>query len=261
MADVIGQSFLVNLYHIPLARFFKRFSSYRTLNGKLIPLTVIYGTPQSAFRKIWARENGKMRLPVLNLHAASNRRLFNREPITGGYNIPVVASWDHTRKSMLVTKPPMQYEITYNVNLFTTNYKERDHIWYQIYSCFSQGDLHLTYYPDNSDRSNYIHYPIRLLEDFNDETDIEGLDLSENRDIIRSSFAINGQATVPFPAFERKYVENITVAETGHYDLPDTPTEDDVRFIKYGNTATAIDEEFCLEILDGNPDGRGTITP
>lgn len=222
--------YLFGPYIIELAKFFKKFESYivdhdeflreRDDDGLKVPnprykknhkLQVFYGTPREAYRQAYERFNGKIKTPMLNFYIPNWNRMKQRQPIIGR---KIDAYNPTTEKFEISYKAPIQFEVTYSITLFTTNNTERDHILYQLYTHAGFENFSLQY-KDTSEESKqwigrkWIFMPFKFMEDFSDETELEGLAAQETRDIIRTSFTMMGESVVPFEPKEVNPVKAI----------------------------------------------------
>ena len=245
--------FLFREYFVQIAKYFKQIKSYRiddiktevsddgkTINNEnynqLRKLQVIYGTPRAAFRSFLKRHNGMMKLPVLNFVAIDLERRTDKEP-TGARTFYV----DKEKAVAHVQRPPMQFDLTYQFYLYTEGVKEREHVLYQIYTLFPRGEISLIYKdPTNPDNEDYIFMPLKLESNMADESELEGLDEKETRDVMRTQFTVHGQSIVPYPTREYPAIKSVYFIDTSKGESSD------------GNNVTEIGYDFVEETEDGH---------
>lgn len=194
----ILQQYLWGPYIVSIFNFLKNnFTNNITWDPIMQPksLTVTYGVPRAAFRFIQQTNNGKVVLPVINFYISDSRRLLERERVNtilwSQYEYDPV---DHT---ITATRNPQHWSISFSFNLWTNNMRERDFIMHNLLQFFPLGTISLIYYQDRkivngkeviTDKNNYLLIPIIWDGGFNDETNIESLEMIDTRDAIKTTF-------------------------------------------------------------------------
>ena len=190
--------YLFGDYFLEIAKYFSQIQSYRVDEeiDEYIPLQVFYGTPGAAYRRAYETNNGKIKLPMLSFFASDWKRVPGMEPIlsTGlkaNYN-----TLDKENKTIILEQVPMKFEVTYTVNLWTSNDTERDDLHYKINLMFPRGEISLVARnnPDNPDY--FLFMPLKFDGAFKDETELEEKE-SQTRSIVKTSFNMTGSSTLP----------------------------------------------------------------
>lgn len=193
--------YLFGIYIIELGRFFKGIYSNFQIGANDTPLKaqVFFGAPRAAFRYYMEQFNGVIKLPMINYSISNAERKPEYEKIVylsaGSEN-----RLDPNSKGSIMRFPSI-FEITYQVDLWTNNLRERDYMMHKIINKMPMGgEAWLSYYPD---KENYPHdflpMPHRLDLTFKDETELDNLGEKETRDRIRTSFTITcSRAFVPY---------------------------------------------------------------
>lgn len=184
---------LFGRYYLELAKFFKGFKSYRKENNQFEDLRVIYGTSTAAFKRVYDTVNGQMNLPFLNFKATGFQRQGSQEnPFVRLRGQPFNNNTQVTRE-----RANQQWDVQFNVNLYTSGYQERDDMMYKILTQFEGiGEMYLKYYKDLQDPTTIRWAHVTIDEEWADETDIETLPEKETRDIVRSSFTMHLKSAV-----------------------------------------------------------------
>ena len=190
-------------YFREIKKFFKGFSDYK---GNQIQ--VYFGTPQSAFRDN-ASKNGKTILPMLNFHAVSWNRKPEREPVNTFFTMH--ERTDRTTGKTFVGRAPMVFEVNYQVSLWTNTYNERDDLMYKFYTQFIRGELSLLVPVEEAGIQDFLFMPLKIQDDFSDDTELEAGDPKETRDVIRTSFNMIGESLVPYELCEYDVVKEILI--------------------------------------------------
>ena len=214
---MVNPPFLYHLfgtYIIELGRFFKgKFTDFK-IHESHDPLTcqVFFGTPRAAFRHYFDKFNGQIVLPMINYHLIDIERKVEFEPV-GNYILKSYESYDPVTGKMLLMKPPGVFEITYNINLWNNDNRERDYMLHTLFNAFPKGEVSLIYYPDINNKTVQLLMPHKMELSTADETELEGLDQSETRDKIKTSFVIRCiRAFVPYDAKETEIVGYVSFA-------------------------------------------------
>ena len=203
-------------YIIEIAKLFQlNFRDFQaTPSAPITPLQIRYGTPRAAFRYWYKRFNGQMILPSMNFFGIDSRRRYDRECPNPRLFTSDKRSYNTANKTVVVNRPPMHFEITYQFSLYNNNGRERDAMIHKIMQWFYRGQCSLRWYPDKTNYPDvFLFMPLSLEETVSDETDMEGLDEKETRDIIKTNFNIISQAVVPFDYLEIPAVSRILVDE------------------------------------------------
>jgi hypothetical protein len=147
-----------------------------------------------------------MRLPLLNFVTVDWIRNVSKEPV----GQRVFGSMDPVTKTVQTSRPAMHFDLTYSCSLFCSDYKERDHVLYQLYCAFPRGEVSLIYRdPLGKTEEDYIFMPLKLDDNMVDATELENSDMKETRDVIRTDFTMHGQSVVPYPSKEVKAIEHV----------------------------------------------------
>jgi len=220
MIEEVLPQYLWGIYVLELYDFFKVHFQTIKWNNEMTPLTlqIVYGTPRAAFRYLQNKFNNKIVLPMLNFWEAENQRDKTRERI--GIHIWDPDSYDPVTKTVAMTRAPMHYDVTWSFNLWTNTLRERDCIIHELLQCFPLGEMSLVYFPDTSivngqkvinDKTSYLLMPLKLSDNIANETNIEGLEMKETRDAIKTTFTISAHTIVPFnvyrvPVYDKIYI-------------------------------------------------------
>lgn len=200
------------IYFLELGKYFKdKFQSFKIFqNGDEINCQVFFGTPRAAFRFFQKRFNGLMKLPLINYHNTS----MTEKPEFERPNAWVYSqkSYNPITKTYETMKAPKKFEISYSVVLWNNTYRERDYMIHAMLNDFKQGLLNLAYYPDiNNYPDAVLIMPIKLDGSISDETEIEGLEPTQTRDNIKTSFTLTGEAFLPYESYQVNATEWIGV--------------------------------------------------
>lgn len=208
---------------VTILKFFRdNIDSYVMQDGSQEKLRVAYGTPHAAFRRIFSDENvnGKPNLPYMNFWAMEFRRVRSHENPFVRYTI---INPDGT---VSIGRAPQWYEISLQFSLWTSSYKSRDDVLAQYLRFFPGQDIFLPYYPDP------VNYPdierivqIELDESITDETELEGLEERETRDVVRTVWTGTiKNATLPYLSCDANLIESIQI-EPSLKDEPGTESK------------------------------------
>jgi len=195
--------FLFGIYIIELGKLFKdKFANFKILpNGQDLTAQVFFGTPRAAFRH-YTKKNGMIVMPMINYWIVDVERKPEFEPAY--VMLYDKASYDSTSGNTQIMRAPGVFNITYNVNIWNNNQRERDYMFHAIYNTFPKGEAHLIYFPDLTNHpKTFLQMPHKMELAVTDETDVEGLEQSETRDKIKTSFVIRCErAFVPYDVIE-----------------------------------------------------------
>lgn len=251
-------------YIVEIAKLFKyRFINFQTTTAAdVTPLNVYYGTPRAAFRYFLKKFNGVMILPVANFFGVDYRRRFDKECANPHLTMSDKRSYDPIDGTVTVTKPPMHFDITYQFSIYNNTMRERDRMIHGIMQIFPRGGCSLRWFPDKEDFPwIFLFMPLRIEESFIDETEIEGLEQKETRDIIKTNFNLISSAVLPYDVFRVPAVHHVLVSEYVEEDYREglvrinLQLEDDVSWHTYfvpktvgvvfsGNSTVAIDDYY-----------------
>lgn len=226
-ANRIGFSPMFGNYFLELQKFLASFRTFKkdssTGNYNEISPVVIMGTPTAAYRAIFPaqsnvdennpkQKNGQVNLPVINFIAQDFRRIFAQENpyarATNGRRSSATAI-----ETVEVFRAPQQWEITYQVSIWTEGYKQRDDLLSRIFTTFRGGDVGLIFYPDKSAYPDlFIPFEYRIDEQVNDETNLEELQEKEGRKFVRTSFVIRGKSQLHYDTLDVPLIKSIEVA-------------------------------------------------
>lgn len=228
-------------YIIELAKLFRlRFKDFKlTPQGDDLSLQVFYGTPRAAFRYWYERFNGQLILPLLNFHGADMRRRYDKECPNIHLRLYTMDEFSHYDGKVSTTYSPMHFDVTYSFSLYNNSYRERDKIIHKIMQLFARGQRSIRWYPDPENYPKiFLFMPLQLDESINDETEIEGLDQNETRNIIRTNFTIVSQAVVPYdviriPAVTEFIINNKINENYEHYGFVSINQELGNRYYDY----------------------------
>lgn len=230
MIEEVLPHYLWGIYILELHKFFVQHFSIIKWNNTMTPLSlqVVFGTPRAAFRYLQDKFNGKITLPMLNYWEAENQRDKVRERI--GIHLWDEDSYDPVDNTVAMTRAPMHFDITFSFNLWTNTLRERDCIIHELLQCFPLGEMSLVYYPSETttngvttieDTSSYLLMPLKLSDNITNETNIEGLDMKETRDAIKTVFTISAHTIVPFNVYRVPVMKQFTLA----HEMDDSVTE------------------------------------
>lgn len=222
--------YLFSQQFIALGKFFSDFTSFRTETSTIgstteVPeiLRVLYGTPSAAFRRIFnvdptnvvanqATVNSKPNLPVLNFFCASFKRIYAQENSfvrLSGTADNIYKDY-HGQKVNAAGRAAQHWQCTLQCSLWTNSYKTRDDMISKIVLSFPGSELYLSYQPNASEFPNEaLWIPVRMEEDIEDVTEIEGFSEKETRDIIRTNFTLTMQCVLAYETKLPPYIENI----------------------------------------------------
>ncbi len=155
--------------------------------------------------------NGKTVLPMLNFWIANPKRDLTREKVAV-YLVDYEA-YDPIDNTVAITRNPAHYDVTFSFNLWTNDNRERDFIMHKIIQTFPMGEMSLVYYPDKTNFNNYLLIPLKLSEDFNDETSIESMEMKETRDAIKTTFQITAHCIVPYNVFRVPIITKFDISD------------------------------------------------
>lgn len=258
--------YLFSQQFIELGKFFADFKSFRTETSQIgsvtqVPevLRVLYGTPAAAFRRIFnidpnnlvanqATVNNKPNLPVLNFHCASFKRIYSQENpfvrLTGTVNN--IYKDYHGQKVNATMRAPQHWECTLACALWTDSYKTRDDMISKIVLSFPGSELYLQYQPNASEfPDEALWIPIRMEENIEDATEIEGFTEKETRDVIRTNFTLVMQCVLAYETTLNPYIENI------QFNLYEKPRDEDNGILIPGGYQLHVlsAEPFSFEII------------
>lgn len=201
---------LFGIHIFEIRKFFiDRFKAFKVnaTQDNTSELQVFYGTPRAAFRFQEKDNNGKIILPSLNFFIFdANRNLVKSRP--------VILTNEHTINevdgTIEVMRAPMHFDVNLSFNLFCNNNRERDYIMTELFQSMPLGDMWLHWFPDITNHPDInMAIPLKLDETFSDETEIEGLDMKDTRDVIRTTFQMQMQAMVPMKIYKLPVVKRI----------------------------------------------------
>lgn len=245
-----GFSFLFGSYLINISDFFKKFKSFRIAdidefgNVKYEPLRVIYGLPQAAYKKIALEQQNKVsKLPILNFWCSDFERLVSREnpfcrvPLKGKYVKEGKNKYNGNTTFIGVTNDPQSWNLTFQVSLWTSSQKERDDLVSKILLYFKGGTLYLPWFPDPLDPENIFWQEVRMELNFNDETEVEGVDEKDVGNLVRTTFILRSTTTLPYFIFWIPAIKSIQINDetfiTNDFLRMDVITENGVEPLKY----------------------------
>lgn len=201
MADNLFPHYLFGNYVVEIAKLFKyRFMNFQTTSqAPITPLQVYYGTPRAAFRYWYQKFNGQLILPLLNFYGIDYRRRFDKECPNTRLTLSDPRSYDPESGTVTATFPPMHYDVTYQFSIYNNNMRERDKLIHKIQQLFPRGSCSIQWYPDPEDFPDiFLFMPLTIDESFSDETEVEGLDQDETRNVIRTTFNMISSAVLPY---------------------------------------------------------------
>lgn len=234
---------LFGIYFITLSRFFKGIKSYKEQDGEQETLRVIYGTPAAAFKAAFDITNGKMDLPVLNFKMMDAKR-------NGSFENPFARVRGirlNNNEEITTERAVQKYDLQFNFILWTSSYKTRDDLMAKILRSFEGvGEMYLNYLRDPSDPQNVSWAHFKFEENWQDETDLEGLPEKETRDIIRTGFQITQtNALLEYYGWINNSVQSIQLNEK---TLASSSNEDDVNRQYRINILSNPNEDLVFEI-------------
>lgn len=241
-------------YIIEIAKLFRlTFQSFKiTPTGDNLSLQVFYGTPRAAFRYWYKRFNGNLQLPLLNFHGADMRRRFDKECPNIHLTVSALDHYSNTDGKVSVTYSPMHFDITYTFSLYNNSLRERDYLIHKIMQLFARGQRSLRWYPDTNNYPDiFVFMPLSLEEGITDETEIEGLDQNETRDIIRTNFTIVSSAVVPYDIYRIPAVKTIlvdSVIKSGDFEDSNIIYHDSVYFYDFISQGNILEISGNCEI-------------
>lgn len=203
-------------YVVEISKLFKyTFKGFKTTStASVSPLNVYYGTPAAAFRYFYNKFNGVMVLPVMNFIGVDYRRRYDKEVPSQDLRIYDKRSYNPANGTIAYMRPPMQFDVTYQFSLYNNNLRERDRMVHQIMQMFPRGGCSLRWYPDKIDYPDvFLFMPLRLEENFTDETEYDGLEQKETRDQIKTNFNIISSAVVPYDMIHIPIIHKLIIDE------------------------------------------------
>jgi len=203
MAQQAFPYYLFGNYVIELGRYFKNTFKNFQIQPNDTPITaqVFFGAPRAAFRYYMEQFNGLIKLPMINYNIANaERKVEYEKPVY----IHAPQSFNPATGTMNIMRFPSIYEVTYQVDIWNNNLRERDMMMHRIINSFPMGDAWLIHYPDKVNYPDtWLPMPHRLDLTFKDETELDNLDIKETRDRIRTSFTITcTRVFVPYMVYE-----------------------------------------------------------
>jgi len=201
---------LFGLHIAEIAKFFRdRFREMKVnyTQNNTTSLQVAYGTPRAAFRWNIQRFNGKVILPMLSFFIFDyNRNGALNRPV----NLYTYDSIDEVNGTILGMRAPMHFTLNINFNLFTNNNRERDLIMHNLFQSMPLGDMWLHHFPDPINHPDIVlAIPLQMDDSVADETEIEGLDVGETKDVVRTVFNMQAKCIIPMKTFEVPIVRKI----------------------------------------------------
>ncbi len=205
--------YLFGIYVLEISKFFEtRFNNNIIWDStaKASTLQVWYGTPRAAFRYMYTKFNNKIVLPMMNFFIAGTKRDLTREK-TAVY-LWDDESYDPVDNTVAIMRNPAHFDVTFSFNLWTNDNRERDFIMHKIFQSFPMGELSLVYFPDPKVRSNYLLMPLKLSDEFADESNIEGQEMKETRDAVKTTFQLTAHAIVPYNVYRVPVITRFDVS-------------------------------------------------
>jgi len=212
IVNPIYQYYYFGIYSLEMGKFLKDiFSGFRLKpGGDIINSQVFFGVPQAAIRFYQEKFNGQILLPMVNFYVTDtirkpqferpNIRLWSKET----YN-PTEGKYEFTRA-------PMRFDITYSINMWNNSMRERDYMLHNFNTKLIQGGTSLIYYPDYANYPEvFLAMPIMVDGNFNDETEVEGLEVKETRDRVKTSFTIKCEALLPYKAYVPSSIDGVPI--------------------------------------------------
>ncbi len=180
---------LFGIYILEIGKFFNdHFKEFKVnaYQNNTNSLQVTYGTPRSAFRYMLETNNGKMKLPLLSFYMVDYNRI-------NAMNRPMwlftPETIDEAKGTIDGMRAPAHFSLNINFNLYTNNYRERDYILTELFQCMPLGEMWLHSYPDIDNHPDVVlAVPLKMDDTVSDETTIEGLDMKDVRDVVRTVF-------------------------------------------------------------------------
>lgn len=236
-------SFLFADYFIELANHWSRLGTFRYKKSPEVEkekemLTVIYGQPNSAYRRLFQPDNinSQIYLPVLNFYMSDARRIRERQnPYASWTQYDGVDGAYRHRAGQV-------YELTYTCSLWTDSNKVRDDILSQIIRDFNTS-LNLRHFP-NDDERDYVWFSWSMPENFSDTTDLELIPEKSTVKFRRMDFTLTGESVVPLESKWSKAIKNIQV-DTKVLDYLDVETKNQFK-VELLPTATPENPEFVI---------------
>ncbi len=236
-------SFLFADYFIELARHWSRIQTFRykksPLQEKEIEqLSVIYGQPNSAYRRLFQPDenNKQVYLPVLNFYMSDARRIRERQN--------PYASWTQYdgQGGAYRHRAGQVYELTYTCSLWTNDNKTRDDVMSQILRDFNTS-LNLRHFPIDGD-PKFVWFSWSMPENFSDTTDLELIPEKSTVKFRRTDFTLTGEAVVPLDSKYSKAITNIQV-DTNVMEMFDGETKTQYK-VELLPTSTLENPEFVV---------------
>lgn len=210
MLNTIHEFWGTSIASFELGRFFKlKFKSFymfdpATPRGtpaalpKPIVAQVAFGTPRTAFVENAKTNNGKVLLPMVNYHLTSSDRDQSNayEPINGFlFDKSTYDPADGTRFCMPF---PSRYNLNYNVSIWGNSYRELESMMHALIQSFTRGETHLKWQPNAATHPD-VFLLTRLTWDgmWSDDTDLEGLDPKETRDVVKYTMTFIANTMIP----------------------------------------------------------------
>jgi hypothetical protein len=229
--EPLFEYYLFGIYIIELGRFFKGIFNNFQLTPDHDPQSaqVYFGAPRAAFRYYMEAFNGMIKLPMINYNISNAERKPDQEKIV----YLSARSNDLSNPSSMgsIMRFPSIYEITYQVDIWTNNLRERDFMMHKLINKMPMGgNAWLTYYPDKINYPDvYLPMSHRLDLTFKDETELDNLDIKESRDRIRTSCSIVcTRAFVPYDVYSvpmvawvgfESYINTVNGNQMPDYDV------------------------------------------
>lgn len=202
--------YLFGIYIITLGKFFRgTFQNFKThQNEDPLEAQVFFGAPRAAFKYYMEQFNGLIKLPMINYNISNMERKTEFERVT---YMPSRADYNSETGKISTMRFPSVFEVTYSVQMWNNNLRERDVMMHHIINSFPMGDAWLLYYPDKEKYPDfYLPMPHTLDLTFTDDTDLETLEETETRDRILTSFQLTcTRAFVPYQVYEIPVISQI----------------------------------------------------
>lgn len=216
MAMNLFPHYLFGNYIVEIAKLFKlvfkEFKLTDNENAETLSLQVYYGTPRAAFRSWYKRFNGQLILPSLNFYGMDMRRRYDKECPNIHLRVSAKDHYSDIDGMVSTTLPPMHFDVTYQFSMYNNSLRERDKMLHKIMQLFDRGDRSIRWYPDTENYPGiFLYMPLHLEETISDESEIEGLDQNETRNVIKTNFIIVSSAVVPYDVLRIPAVKNFMV--------------------------------------------------
>lgn len=186
---------------------FDLFDPIRPTPRPKVKSQIHFGTPRAAL--VFNREthNGKAILPMVNYQLTNTEKetstAYEPDNLLLYRNLNKDVDGNITDTHVTGMPMPSRYNLTYTISIWNNNYRERDCMMHMLIQHFNKGETSLGYYPNKTTNPNdYLLMRCFWDGNFSDDSDLETLEITNTRDVIKSTFTFVIQALIPKRFYE-----------------------------------------------------------